>query len=223
MAGLRWGWNWVTRSAQLSEQHLAGYLDWHECEQMKLAMKVSGIQTGGCKWCKTADLLWFEQPNGMFQLTETFGLPHVCDEMKLANEEVQESNQVLPGQCKYCKTPDLTYVRQGRLQLRDRDGQQHKCDEYRAIWTAHKAALREDYAFEKKWLKSVPDDYKCKKCKGTCYIRRKRKDRETQRRCKPCRGMGTFTAHAKREYLKALRKAYWPFNSAYMKWPGNHD
>jgi hypothetical protein len=91
-------------------------------------------------------------------------------------------------------------------------------------------ALRMNYAAEKAWLKAIPDDTPCKKCKGfgvIIYTSKSKKNLQKynssepirmSRPCVKCKQLGTFTALKKKAYLKDLRKKYWPFRIGFHKW-----
>lgn len=165
-----------------------------------------------CYRCNTKDLLFswdFVRKKPILILEG--GPRHAC-------LPYQEDADVRATNCRYCGSQDVLWVRRDKkYELTESYGLPHTCDEYRQCYADHKAALREDYAFEKKWAKSQKENSKCKKCNGRGFksrLRKRRHDSKPYYRfvpCKVCKNIGTFTEYAVKTYLKSLRKKYWPF------------
>ena len=216
-----WSWNFQSKKSIIRVGNR-----FHRCEGGK-----KDIFPGWCDTCQRIDLLLIRTPN-LFQLVESYGLPHTCTE----NGETDISD-VSEGRCKHCNTTGLLWIYRtaGKFELWSPDGTRHCCPEYETYSKAWAEARREDYAFEKKWINSKPDDCVCSKCHGKTYIVRLSRNKRLMQKycstepisvinpCKKCKGIGYFTPHKKKEYLKALRKKYWPFRPGIHKWKPNND
>ena len=214
---LKWGWNFATRrSVLLNEQ---GQL--HRCP----TPLVQDIFPGWCKTCKAPDLLWLRKQNG-FELTESYGLLHMCGE-----DSCETIDDLKKAKCKHCSASDLFWVKaNSKYTLTRTDGTKHTCPTYAPYMKDWAEAKRMDYAFQKAWLKSIPDGTKCKKCKGrgfTSFLSKNKKllkkHNSTEpivvaRPCRHCKRMGVFTVSLKQDYLKGLRQKYWPFRGGVHKW-----
>lgn len=214
---LFWGWHFVKKKPLLVDEH--NYM--HRCP----TPQTRDVFPGWCVTCKTPELLWLRKNTG-FELTESYGLPHACE-----IDPATVIQDMGTGHCKYCKTSDLIWVQvNAKYTLRHSDGTQHKCEAYSPYMKDWAEAKRMDYAFEKAWLKAIPDDSPCKKCKGKGYKQFLSKSKKIMhkyyttepvlmnRSCLHCKRMGTFSLANKKYYLKSLRKKYWPFKGGVHKW-----
>lgn len=168
-----------------------------------------------CQQCKTDGLYWsWDRTRDVPILVTTDGrdLPrvHDCDV------------DIKPGNCRHCKAPDLIWVRKSRTkyELVESYGLQHMCPEWRQYQEDYKEACRVNYKWEKAWLNSFPEDYRCPSCNGSGHIliKSKNKTKSAWRRCKKCRGVGRFNDEHKRIILKQLRKLYWPYRDGVHRW-----
>lgn len=213
-ADLYWNWNFRVKEPMLTDKH-GGY---HFC-----AGHGQDVFPGWCKKCNAPELMWIRKAEHM-ELTEPYGLPHTC-------EQDHTIESITNAECKYCKTPGLLWVdANGKYTLVNATGDKHVCEQYTTFANDWKEAKRMDYAIEKKWVKSFPDDTRCKKCDGKTYTTRLSRDKRqmakmlsdvpvvVSKSCKKCKRIGTFTKARKADYLRMLRKRYWPFNGAYHKW-----
>jgi ribosomal protein L40E len=163
---LTWSWNFATKRRILLENNYT-----HKCLSTPTS-EDEDVRSTKCRHCGSQDVLWVKRSE-KYELTESYGLPHICDQFKQYRED-------------------------------------------------YKQALRDNYAFEKKWIHGHADDSECKKCKGRGIKQQKRKTRDGQpwlkvKRCLTCRGIGTFSVYHKKNYLKTLRELYWPYKP-WMKW-----
>ena len=183
------------------------------------------IFPGWCNHCKRTDLLLVRK-EWVFQLTENYGLPHTCTE-----DGQTEIEDVSAAKCKYCSNAELFWVSErGRWTLRVADGSKHTCEKYSAHQKAWAEALRINYAHEKVWVNSKPDNAVCKKCNGVghrvVYSRNKRlmlkhfssEPITVLKLCRHCKCLGKFTPTKKKDYLKRLRLKYWPYRPGTHKW-----
>ena len=133
-------------------------------------------------------------------------------------------DDVSPTTCRYCGSTSVFWVkRDSKFELTEAYGLPHACEQFTQYKVNYRAALRDDYAFEKKWVNSFLDNAVCMRCLGTGYRIRHGRDGGPPKRglgcvpCKRCRHIGKFTADAKKFYLCSLRKKYWPWKP-WMKW-----
>jgi hypothetical protein len=139
--------------------------------------------------------------------------------------------EISKARCRLCKTNGLFWVKvQSKWTLSDSNGVRHDCGLYPVYSKEWAEAKRLNYAFEKKWLKSIPDGTPCKRCKGRSRVRYFSKAKailakynttepvEMIRPCLHCKRIGTFSAENKKSYLKDMRKKYWPFRGGVHKW-----
>lgn len=214
-----WYWSY---SATHKKSILVDALGWpHVCP----TPHKRDVFPGWCEKCHAPDLLWLRKKTS-FELTESFGLPHPCG---LENDNaIQEMSS---GRCKYCNTDGLIWVQVGsKYILNQPDGTKHTCAAFNTFMQEWAEAKRINYAFEKAWLKSKPDDSVCKKCKGegfTSFISKSKANMQKynsadpipmRRPCLKCKRLGIFTSEKKKFFLKQLRKKYWPFRGGIHKW-----
>lgn len=215
--GLFWGWDPRISKPMLVDM----YRFMHHCP----TPKTDDIFPGWCDKCQAPELLWLRKQNE-FELSEAYGLPHLCEQDPMLN--IQDMST---GRCRFCGLKELLWVkRQAKFALMDYNGVRHDCGGYALMTTAWKEAKRMNYAFEKSWLKNIPDGTACKKCKGKKHIRYFSKAKrvmmrynttepvEMTRACLHCKCIGSFTKEAKAFYLKSLRNKYWPFRGGVHKW-----
>lgn len=224
-ADLFWSWNFLT-----GRSYLVDHLNYpHTCP----SPQTQDVFPGWCEKCQAPDLLWLRKQEA-FELTESYGLPHACEQ-----HEYRKIREMSAGHCKYCNTSNLLWVTVDRATLCHLDGKKHICTEYMPFMKDWAEAKRINYAFEKSWLKSIPDGTICKKCKGQKYISYLSKNKRIlkkynspalrafgsmfepilmHRPCKHCKCMGAYTVQSKKSYLKNLRMKYWPFKSGFHKW-----
>lgn len=216
-----WGWNARDRKPMLMEEYGNGYASMHHCP----TPQTDDIFPGWCEFCKSPELIWMRTSDGI-ELNETYGLPHTCPlrvEMQLQD--------ISKARCRFCKKDDLLWVkRQAKWSIVDYNGVRHDCGGYGLMTLAWKEAKRMDYAFEKAWINSHPDDSSCKRCKGNGFVRFLSKNKRVlakynstepipmQRSCLHCKRLGVFTKEKKAKYLFELRKKYWPFRGGVHKW-----
>lgn len=217
---LRWSWNFYTARPILVDKHRYP----HRCP----SPQTKDIFPGWCEKCHAPNLLWLRKQEG-FELTENYGLPHAC------GQDLTNIHDIKDARCKYCKTEGLFWVvEQDRVMskyiLIHPDGTRHTCSAYTPYMNDWKEAKRINYAKEKEWLKSIPDNTPCKRCKGNGYTVFLSKNKRTMlkyrssepilmhRLCARCKHIGTFTVAKKKFYLKELRKLYWPFRVGFHKW-----
>lgn len=161
-----------------------------------------------CTTCNTPDLFWsYDWRKRRSSLLDSNNRFHECDV------------EIRPAECRYCKAKELFWVRKAKkYEMTESYGLPHVCPEYRQYHLDWRESKRIDYALTKKWLKSIPECVPCVPCEGTGWVAAKRKNRfRTMMHCQSCKGMGMFTEHVKKEYLKRLRKKYWPYQP-YHKW-----
>jgi hypothetical protein len=212
---LFWSWNWAKRKPLLVEDH--GFP--HHCP----TPHTRDIFPGWCLHCKALELMFVRKSDG-FELTESYGLPHACEQ----EYDIQDMSE---AKCKFCKTDGLFWVKVNhKYTLTHSDGTRHNCALYSPYIKDWNEAKRMNYAFEKAWLKAIPDNTPCKKCKGKGHTEFLSKNKKTMakfgssepilmhRPCLKCKRLGIFTKMVKAEYLKALRIKYWPFNPDKHKW-----
>jgi len=212
---LFWAWNFDRREPVLVHE----YNNQHVCPTPRHA---KDIFPGWCVTCKAPDLLWLRKKEG-FELTESYGLPHTCEQKDIITN-------MSDAKCKACNTTGLFWVVVlGKYTLTHPDGSKHTCPEYNVLHNDWAEAKRMDYAVEKAWINSYPDDSKCTKCKGdghTTFLSKSKKNLQTygssepilmQRPCMRCKRLGTFYVEKKKSYLKELRKKYWPYKG-HHKW-----
>jgi hypothetical protein len=210
-----WGWHRRANKPFLVDKH--GYP--HGCP----APDTKDVFPGWCEKCPATDLVYLRKKDG-FELTESYGLPHACEQSKTISE-------MKAAKCRFCATQGLYWiVVGGRYSLVQADGIKHLCPNYPVYMKDLKEAVRMNYAFEKAWVNSFPDGHECKKCKGEghtvfmCKDKRKLKQWgstepiEMHRGCKKCKQIGIFNATSRFMYLKNLRKKYWPYQHGYHKW-----
>lgn len=214
---LFWSWNFHKK-----KPHMVDKTGWpHDCK----TPHKQDVFPGWCDTCGSTDLLLLRGAYG-FELTESYGLPHTCEQ-----DPLQTIQEMSAGKCRGCKAPGLFWIQtSAKFTLVDATGTQHHCQEFGQYAADFAEAKRLDYAFEKAWLKSIPDDTKCKKCKGEGYttflskakhILKKYGSTEPikmHRPCMRCKRLGTFSVDKKKFYLKELRKKYWPFKGGTHKW-----
>lgn len=212
---LFWGWNHRTNKPQLIDK----YGHRHDCP----TPNTRDVFPGWCNKCKAPDLLWLRKKEG-FELTESYGLPHTC-------EQEHNIQDISAAKCRHCSTPDLFWVKvNAKFTLTCIDGTKHTCSGFHCYMNDWAEAKRMNYAFEKAWLKSIPNGTECKKCKGKSYTTFLSKNKKTMykfnssepmmmhRWCLHCKRIGTFTEISKKDHLKTLRKLYWPFKGGTHKW-----
>ena len=215
-SGLFWSWNFRLGRPCLIDPN-KGYA--HECA----TPNKQDVFPGWCLKCNAPDLSWIRKQNG-FELTENYGLPHTCEQEKTITE-------MSAGKCRICNTSGLFWIQvDGRFSLVDSVGTKHTCAGYGQYLKDWAEAKRMNYAVEKAWINSHADDDKCKKCKGKGHVeflskskKNKQKYGSTEsilmhRPCLKCKRIGTFTLQKKYDYLKDLRKRYWPFRGGVHKW-----
>src|SRR3954469_24834857 len=83
--GLRWTFNFKSRRPMLIDQERQV----HRC----LRPPEEDISPGKCKFCKTTNLLWIRKEN-KWELTEEYGLPHTCQEVKIYNKDFMEAKRI---------------------------------------------------------------------------------------------------------------------------------
>lgn len=212
--GLYWSWNFRINKPCLVEGRMA-----HNCP----TPNTRDVFPGWCDKCKAPDLIYLRKKDGL-ELTESYGLPHAC-EQDLVVEDMSSAK------CRHCATPDMFWVKaNNKYSLTCTDGTKHTCPSYIPYMKDWAEAKRMDYALEKVWLKSIPDGTECKKCQGKSYTTFLSKNKKTMRKyncsepiemhrlCLHCKHIGTFTELRKKDYLKGLRKKYWPFVVGLHKW-----
>lgn len=218
-SNLYWSWNFGLKRPVL----VGGkYNEPHYCPT---PYNEKDIFSGWCVKCKAPELSWVRRVSG-FELMESYGLPHAC-EPDLTNT----ITQICSAKCKHCSATDLLWVQQkAKWTLTHSDGTKHACTAYDPYMKDWAEAKRMNYAVEKAWIKSHPDDSKCKKCdgKGHTYFLSKSKKTMAKyassepismyRSCKKCKRIGTFSKLMKAEYLKSLRKQFWPWRAGFHKW-----
>jgi hypothetical protein len=172
-----------------------------------------------CKWCGDSNLVWkFHHATQKNILAH----PDYYDEHKCDEQAIK------PASCRHCKATDLVWIasssrKKGKyyninhFTLCESYGLPHACEQGKAFYLDYKEALRLNYKFEKKWIKSQKEGT-CSKCKGLCGKWRKASRSSKHagelckwRKCKACKGVGTFTKDSSFYYLKQLRKQYWPW------------
>lgn len=226
-----WGWNARDNKPMIMELHSHGYASMHHCKTPQM----DDIFPGWCGKCQAPDLVWLRKQRG-FELSETYGLPHVCSTLPVAyngkirpplEEEIQEMSK---AKCRFCGRKDLLWVQvNAKFSIVDYHGDKHDCGGYGQMTIAWKEAKRMNYAFEKAWLKSIPDGDVCKSCKGRKSVRFFTKNKrllakyntttlEMTRPCLRCKRIGIFSPENKKSYLKTLRMRYWPFRGGVHKW-----
>lgn len=194
------------------------YMEEHWCPG------ATDIFSGWCFKCNGKDLAWIRKEAQRFELTESYGLPHTCEQ----EEPIQGIDK---AKCKFCHKTDLLWVKQkNKFTLTETTGLAHSCPLKDPFYKDWSEAIKDNYAFEKKWINSIPDEHKCKKCDGTGllkYLCRNKRllikyqtDQAVQvsKGCKKCKRIGHFTKLKKTFYLKELRKRYWPFKGGIHKW-----
>ncbi len=209
-----WSWAYYKKSSVLVANNQV-----HKCNSRD-------IFPGWCEQCKRTDLLLVRKTEYSFQLTENYGLPHTCAEN--GQTDIEDMSE---AKCKHCSTTELFWVKErNRWRIVNATGEKHVCEEYPIYMKAWAEALRMDYAFQKAWLKSKPDESQCKRCKGkgerTFQSRDKRLMQKYSssepitvfRLCRHCKHIGTFSPERKKSYLKSLREKYWPYYSGVHKW-----
>lgn len=217
---LSWAWNFTKRKPELVDH----YRYPHDCPTPKR----QDIFPGWCLPCNSQELYWLRK-NDKFELTESYGLPHTCEQ-----DEDETIHDITHTHCKYCKTPNLLWVVRKHLgtkfTLTHANGDTHFCQERVTLFKDWSEALRMNYAFEKNRLKSIPDGTVCKPCKGegsiTTLSKNKRlmaRYRSTEpvqvtKQCLKCKRIGTFSKEKKAFYLKQLRMKYWPYKGGVHKW-----
>lgn len=214
-SNLFWSWNFDTRKRLLVDKYNLP----HHCP----TPNTRDVFPGWCVKCNAPDLLWLRKSNG-FELTESYGLPHACEQ----DIVIQDMSA---AKCKHCDQADLFWVKvNAKFTLTHSSGTKHACAAYDPYMKDWAEAKRIDYAFEKAWVDSHPDNSECKKCKGkgqrTILSKNKRlmkKYRSSEpilvlRPCKSCKRIGTFSPLMKQLYLKNLRKRYWPYRAGVHKW-----
>jgi len=217
-ADAHWSWDFFEKKPVLILKNKPG--QHHKCQSTK-----EDIFPGWCLKCGRNDLNLVRH-GYYFQLVEQYGLPHTCTE----NGET-DITDISAGRCKYCKATNLLWVREnGRFRLVSTAGVKHSCPETDQVYKDWAEAKRINYAFEKAWINSKPDDHQCPKCLGNGHkvFRSKNKRlmakmRSTERilvikPCKHCKRIGEFSAAKKKQHLKALRRKYWPYRAGVHKW-----
>lgn len=215
LSGLFWGWSFSHKRSMIVD----AYGHQHVCP----TPAEHDVFPGWCDQCTATDLVWLRTKNGI-ELHEGYGLPHTCEQTNTIHDMSVTS-------CRYCKTKDLLWVQRfGAYSIVNHSGVKHKCKEFSEYMDAWAEAKRMNYALEKTWLKSIPDDHECKKCKGLGYTTFTSKNKRLMyqfnstepiiinRWCKKCKHIGTFSAKKKKQYLADMRKRYWPFHPTRHKW-----
>lgn len=213
---LFWSWNFRTNRPHLIDK----YSSVHDCP----TPNTTDVFPGWCDKCSAPDLLWLRKKEG-FELSENYGLPHACE------QSGSPIHDMSVAKCKHCSATDLFWVRSHtRWTLTQSNGIKHDCPNYPVYMKDWAEALRMDYALQKAWLKSIPDNTECKKCKGKTYTSFLSKNKKTMlmcnssepilmhRPCLRCKRLGTFSVEKKKHYLKELRKKYWPWRQGLHKW-----
>lgn len=213
---LIWSWNFRSNKPHLVNK----YGEAHDCPT---PMNTHDVFPGWCEKCPATDLV-YRRMKDCFELTESYGLPHACEQSKIIRN-------MKKAKCHHCTTPDLFWIEvAGRYQLTHPDGSKHLCPNYPVYMKDWAEGLRMNYAIEKAWIKSHPDGHQCKKCEGKSYTTFLSKNKRTMQKynsadpitmhrpCLKCKRIGTFTAIRKADYLKDLRKKYWPFRDGVHKW-----
>lgn len=216
-----WGWDPRVNKPMILEVHRGGYASMHHCR----TPQTEDIFPGWCEKCKAPELLWMRKQEG-FELSETYGLPHLCEQ-----DPMQAIQDMSKGRCRFCKTDNLLWVKkQAKFTLVDYNGVRHDCGGYGQMSLAWKEAKRMNYAFEKAWLNSIPDGTACKRCKGLKHVKFLSKAKKILQKynttdpvpmirpCLHCKRIGVFSPENKKSYLKDLRKRYWPFRGGVHKW-----
>ena len=211
---LTWNWNFRLQEPMLTDKH--GH--YHNCTAHE-----HDVFPGWCKKCDAVNLLWIRK-EGHMELTEDYGLPHTC-------EQDFSIYSIDNATCRHCKATNLLWLNTlDKYTLVDLHGDKHTCEQYTAFSADWAEAKRMNYALEKSWVNSHPDDSVCKKCNGKTYTSHLSKNKRLLKRynttepivvskkCFKCKQIGTFTKEKKAFYLKNLRKKYWPYNGAYHKW-----
>ena len=213
---LYWSWNFQLRKPCLVKD---GYV--HRCP----TPSTRDVFPGWCETCKAPDLLWLRKQSG-FVLEENYGLPHACEQ-----DPTKAIQDMKDASCKFCKTTGLFWVTvNAKYVLTHPDGTKHSCSFYTPYMKDWAEAKRMNYAVEKAWLKSIPHDTPCRKCKGKGHVEFLSKNKRTMQKyrssepilmhrpCMKCKRIGMFSVEKKKEYLKELRKKYWPFKGGTHKW-----
>lgn len=64
----------------------------HDCQEGQ--REENDISPGQCKYCGRDNLFWVKQANDKFQLTEEYGLQHVCEQFKEINSALREARRM---------------------------------------------------------------------------------------------------------------------------------
>lgn len=214
---LYWAWDFRSKKRILVDKTNS----WHMCP----TPQTEDVFPGWCEKCAAPDLLLIHKQKS-FELTENYGLPHTCEQ---GPENIIE--EMSKAKCKFCNNDELFWVMINfKWKLKHSNGVAHKCAAYDPYMKDWAEAKRINYAMEKDWIKSHPDDHKCKKCDGTGTTSFLSKNKRTMRKylssepirvyrpCKCCKRIGTFSMSHKKDYLKQLRKKYWPWKQGFHKW-----
>jgi hypothetical protein len=213
---LFWSWDFRQKRPILIEDDKRR----HNCSSGK------DIFPGWCDTCKAPDLVFLRKED-RFELHENYGLMHTCPQPE-PDDAIQN---ISSGKCRLCNTDNLLWIYvKGRYSLVDKTGQKHNCGKFGALVKDWAEAKRINYAMEKKWINSFPEGHVCKRCKGKrakdFYSKNKKilaKFNTTEpilmrRPCFHCKQIGIFTIFTKANYLRELRKKYWPFKGGVHKW-----
>lgn len=176
-------------------------------------------KTTKCNTCQKDGLYWiFHQVK-----KKTVLLEKVVDKYGNTRDQFHECDvDIKPAKCNYCDTKDLMYVKKAdgdkfKFEMVESYGLNHVCQGFADFHSAWREAKRMNYAIEKRWVKSLPEDAYCVQCKGRGYVSFSKRGTTRSARCYTCKGIGRYTEDNKKVYLKALRKAYWPWRLG-MKW-----
>lgn len=185
------------------------------------AAEISSKKSYSCKECSEDNLRYsYDRRLRSNKLVTIAGNSHA--------DECIAQNTVKPAECHFCKRTDLFWLRRSsnRYSLVDSTNTKHTCDEYWQFTLDAREAYRMNYAFEKKRIKSIPDDKHCAYCKGLGHKSIKTRSKamlqagitKVVKKCGRCKGIGIFSSENKSKYLKSLRMRYWPFKGGTHKW-----
>ena len=197
------------------------------------SLKRKSDKSTQCPLCKIPDLYWSYSP----QLKRKIIVNKDHERHRCEEEDLR------PGVCRYCKATNLVWrigesnitdkrgLKGEKYELIEEYGLQHTCRAFVQYQKDLKEAIRMNYAWEKAHVYKIEDDTVCSRCKGSRFRLLKIPKYCLPKiecpspgydkyavLCKWCHGIGTYTLANKKNYLKRLRKKYWPFKWGKHKW-----